>query len=157
MSVDYDELINRTWEDVPEPELLPEGGWLLVGTNVGLVKPKKEGDKLRILWSYKPKEPVAVAQELLDELGDYDFTVNTLTFTQWIEAPSDWDEVRKHAHKHGFEIDPKARIVENGKLSFSKAFRGSEVVADVGQKPFTRSSGESTMENTLSKFQAVEE
>lgn len=155
--MDYDDILNRTWEDVPEPELLPAGGWLLVGGNVSLIKPKEDGKSAKILFSYKAKEPVSVADDLLEELGDYDFSINDLNYTVYIENASDWDKVRKHLALSGVEIDNKAKIVnEAGKLSFAKAFRGSEVVADVGQRSYENSEGNTIWQNSLSKFAKVE-
>lgn len=154
--MDYDDILNQTWEDVPEPELIPIGGWLLVGGNVSLIKPKEEGKSAKILFGYKAKEPVSVDADRLDEMGNYDFTINDLNFTIYIENAADWDKVRKHLLLSGVEIDPKEKIVnEAGKLSFAKAFRGSEVVAEVGQRTY-EVAGVTKWDNSLTKFAKAE-
>lgn len=158
MSVsNYDDILNRTWEDVPEPVLLPGGGWLFKGQSAGLVKPREEGEgKLKVIFNYKAVRPVTVAEDLLDELGDYDFTINDLSFTIFLESAADWDKVRKHLAIHGVEM--KGSILdENGKLAFNKAFRDSEVVAEVSQRSYENRDGDTIWQNSLSKFQAVDE
>lgn len=153
---DYDDILNRTWDDIPEPQLLPNGGWMLSGANVALVKPKEDNQALKVLFSYKAKQPTNVADDLLEELGEYDFTINDLTFTIYVETAADWSKVKKHLAKHGVEVSG-ALFNEAGKLAFAKAFRGSEVIAEVGQRSYEDAAGETIWQNTLSKFQAVEE
>lgn len=154
--MDYDDILNRTWDDIPEPVLLPGGSWLVVGQTAGLVKPKDEGGKLKVLFNLKAKEPVQVAQEELDELGDYDITINDLQYTVYIESAADWDKVRKFLEIFGVEMS--GRIVGgDGKLTFAKAFRGAEAVAEVGQRNYTNQDNEVIWQNSLSKFQKVAE
>lgn len=155
MSTSYDELLSGTWEDIPDAVLLPNGGWLLKGTTVALVKPREEGKAMKVLFTYKAKEAVAVAEDLIDELGDYDITINDLTFTIFLESAADWSKVKKHLALHGIEM--KGSILnEDGKLAFAKNFRNSEVVAQVGSRSYDNAEGETVWNNTLSKFQAVE-
>lgn len=155
--MDYDDIIDRAWEDVPEAVVLPDGQWLVKGGNVSLVKPKEEGKSFRILWNYTAEKPVNVDRELLTELGDYDITTNELVYTQYVEKPSDWNKVREHLALHGVEIDPSEKIVVNGKLSFAKAFRNSEVVATLAYHSFETQAGETVEENKMTKFSAVAE
>jgi hypothetical protein len=156
--MDYDDLLNRTWDDIPEPVLLPGGTWMVAGKTAALVRPKEEGKSLKILFGLKAKEPVNVAQEELDELGDYDITINDLQHTIYIENASDWDKVRKFLAVFGVEIDTKVKIVDgNGKLSFAKAFAGAEAVAEIGQRNYQDANNETVWQNNLSKFQAVTE
>jgi hypothetical protein len=154
--IDYDDILNRTWEDVPEPVLLPVGDWLIAGKNAALIKPTKEGQSLKVLFSYGAKSPVAVAEDLLEELGDYDITINDLTYTIYLESAADWDKVRKHLALHGVEMTG-AILDDNGKLAFNKAFRGAEVVGQVGQRSYENADGDTIWQNSLSKFQAVTE
>lgn len=152
----YDDLLNRTWDDIPEPVLLPGGGWLLVGKNAALIKPREAGKSLKILYTYGAKQAVSVADDLLEELGDYDITVNELNFTQYIETAADWDKVRRHLALHGVEMEG-AILDEAGKLAFNKAFRGAEVVAEIGQRSYDNNDGETIWQNSVAKFQKVTE
>lgn len=154
--MDYNDILDRTWDDIPEPKLLPGGGWLVVGKTVGLVKPKEDGQSLKVLFTLKAKEPINVASEELDELGDYDITINDLQYTVYVESAADWDKVRKFLGIFGVEMS--GRIVnEDGKLSFAKAFNGAEAVAEVGQRNYENKDGDVIWQNTLSKFQKVSE
>lgn len=155
-TMDYDDLLNMTWDGIPEPQLLPDGGWLLTAKNAAFVKSKEADKSHKILYSYSAKAPVAVAEDLLDELGEYDITINDLVYTQYIENAADWDKVRKFVALHGVEMEG-ALFDSNGKLAFNKKFRGTEVVATVGQRSYDNDAGETIWQNTLSKFQKVTE
>lgn len=155
--MNYDDILNRTWEEIPEPVLLPNGGWLLAGKNAALVKPKDDtGKSLKVLFSYQPKEAVSVRDDDIEALGDYDISINDLQFTIYIETASDWTKVRKHLALHGVEMEG-AILDENGKLAFNKAFRGSEVVAEVAQRSYDDANGDTIWQNNLSKFRKVAE
>jgi hypothetical protein len=154
--MDYDDILNRSWDDIPEPKLLPGGNWLMVGKNAALVKPKEEGKSLKILFTFGAKSPVDVAEDLLDELGDYDVTINEVSHTIYLETASDWNKVRKFLALVGIEMEGSI-LDEAGKLSFNKAFRGSEIVAEVGQRSYDDAAGETIWQNTLAKFQKVAE
>lgn len=156
MSVDYDDILNRTWDDIPEPVLLPGGAWMVVGKTAGLVKPREEGQSLKVLFNLKAKEPVNVAQEELDELGDYDITINDLQYTVYIESAADWDKVRKFLAVFGVEMSGSI-LDDKGKLAFAKAFNGAEAIAEIGQRNYENKDGETVWQNTLSKFQKVSE
>lgn len=154
--MDYDDLLNQTWEELPENKNIPAGGWLLKGTNVALIKPKEEDQDLKVLFTYNPKEPISVPQDLLDDMGDYDFTGNDIQFTVYIRRASDWNDVKAHLAKHGVELSG-ALLNEAGKLAFAKAFRGTEVIADIGERSYQNAAGDTVWQNTASKFQPVVE
>lgn len=155
--MNYEDLQNATWEEIPEAKLLPGGQWLLKGRNVGYMKPKKEGDSAKVLFFYKAKEPVSVNAEDLEELGaDYDLDINDLTYTVYIESAADWDKVRKHVAQLGIELSG-ALFDDKGKLRVSKEFKDAEVVATVGQRSYENDAGETIWQNNLSGFQKVEE
>lgn len=156
MAVDYDDILNRTWDDIPEPKLLPGGGWVVVGRTAGLVKPKEEGQSLKVLFNLKAKSPINVPEEELAELEGYDISTNDLQHTIYIESASDWDKVRKFLTVFGVEMQGKI-LDENGKLSFAKAFNGAEAVAEIGQRNYDNRDGETVWQNTLSKFQKIAE
>lgn len=155
--MDYDDVLNETWDELPVEKILPDGGYRLKGANVAWVKPAKEGQKAKVLFSYEAKEPLTVDADVLEEkLGsDYDLSMNNLTFTVFIESAKDWQAVKKHLAVHGVEVEGPL-FDDNKKLAFAKAFRGTEVVAQVGHRFFERD-GEQQEQNTLSKFQRVTE
>lgn len=156
MSQDFEDLLNMTWDDIPVPQTIPDGGWMLAGANVALVKPKDDNGDLKVLFTYKAKSPVSVAQDLLDEMGEYDITINDLNYTIYIKSAADWDKVRKHVALHGIELEG-ALFTADKKLAFAKAFRNAEIVAEVGTRSYENSEGVTVFDNSLSKFQRVTE
>lgn len=153
---EYDDILNATWDDIPEAQLLPVGNWLLKGSNVAYLKPKTEEDKAKVLFTYKASKPVNVAEDLLEELGDYDVSINDLQLQIFIESAADWTKVRKQAELGGVDVGNKL-FDDSGKLAFAKKFRGSEVVAEVGQRNYTNRDDEVVWQNSISKFQRVTE
>lgn len=158
MSDNYDEILNRTWEEVPELQLLKTGGWLVKGRSVALIRPKDEGKSLKVLFGFKAEQPVSVAQDLLDEMGDYDFTANDLNYTMYVETAADWDKVRKFLDIFGVEVDKKKPIIDSatGKLSFSKDFQGREAIAEISERSYDNDAGQTIWQNQLSKFQKAD-
>lgn len=154
-AMSYDDIFNQTWEEVPEPQLLPDGGWLLTGANVSFIASQDADKSSKVLFNYKAKSPVSVDEDQLEELGDYDITTNDLSYPIYIENAASWTAVRKHLEKHGIELTGPL-FDSNKKLSFAKAFRGSEVIAQLGARTYTNSEGESITQNSVNKFQAVE-
>lgn len=153
--MDYDDILNATWEGMPTEVVLPAGAWVLRGENAAFVRPKEEGKKAKVLFSYKAVAPVeGVDTSSLPD--DYDISINNLTFTIFIETAKDWDQVRKHLAKHGVAVTG-ALFDERGKLAFNKAFRGTEVVANLEQDNYENAQHEVIWQNKLSGFQRAED
>lgn len=149
---DYNDLLNASWDEIPEQKLTPNGSWLLRGKNASFVAPKGDANG-RVLFVYSPKDPIEVDSDAIAELEaeGYDVGDNQLFYTVWIERNSDWDKVRKHLAKHG--IDDSSQTIAQS----LKAFRNTQVVGHVGVRTFTRKgSTETTIENTVDNFAAVE-
>lgn len=146
----YDDILDRTWDEMPETKVLPDGDWLLKGRNAAFVAPKGDGNA-KVLFFYTPEQAMEdVDPSALEALGeDYDLKDNQIVFTIWIENNRDWQAVRRHLAKHG--VDPTLTIREQ-----FKKFRGTETIARVGLRTFTNAAGESVPENTASDFREVE-
>ena len=158
MSVDnYDDILNATWDDIPVEHVLPTGGWLLRGDNAAFIRPKEEGKKAKVLFTYKAVQPTeTVRAEDLEELPEgYDLSINNLQHQVFIESAADWDNVRKHLAKHGITLTGNL-FDERGKLAFNKAFRGSEIVANLDQDNYQNDAGETIWKNKLNNFQRAE-
>lgn len=154
---DYEDLLNKSWDEIPDPQNLPSGQWHVKGTNAALVKPREEGQSLKVLLTFRAVRPVNVAEDLLEEMGDYDFTANDLQYTQYIEGAADLAKLRKLLAK-SFGIEVEGGIIDgNGKLSFAKAFRDAEAIAEIGERSYQDSNGNTVFQNTIGKFQAIEE
>jgi hypothetical protein len=148
----YEDILETSWDDVPQVKLLPVGSWLLKVRNASFQPPKKEDQSPSVLIVYTAKEPMDdVSDEELAELGeDYDFGENRLFVRFWIETGADKDNLRKHIEKHG---------IETKGMTFAetlKALKGNEVIAYVAQKSFQNAAGVSVVENTATNFQVAE-
>lgn len=152
MSDDYNEILDRSWDELPPVQLAPDGSYLLRGRNAAYIPGKDTSDK--VLFSYNVKAPLEdVDPDELAELGDYDITQNRVTYTMWVEDGADWDAVRKHMALHGMDLSDYKSIRES-----IKAFRGFEIIAYLTANSYVvKSTGETKTENKPSKFAAVED
>lgn len=150
MSENYEDLANRSWDEIPEEKLLPTGSWLLRGRNATIQAPKEEGKSPQALFVYEPKGPMDdVSDEELAALGgDYDTSMNRIFVRFWLETGKDYHAVRDHLKKHGVEGKNLAEAMKN--------FKGSEVIAIIGQRSFTDNMGQTKDENTATNFTPVE-
>lgn len=146
MAENYEEILNRGWDEVPEVKVLPEGSWLLAGRNAAYKEPEGDSNPF-LMFVYEPKEPMDdVDTDALDELGaDYDFSNNRLFFRMWLETSADWDKVRKHLVKHGIDV--------SGSIKDSlDAFKGTEIVSYLEQRSYTDNAGEPQVTNDPTQF-----
>lgn len=138
----YSEILDRSWDDIPEPSLLPEGSWLLRGKNATYI-PKKDTLNARVLFFYVPKEPMSdVDQEALDALGDdFDYAEGSddIVKTFWIEKNAQWKDVKDHLALHGVEVKGRSQ------QETLKAFKGTEVVSFLVQKTVNTKNGPKTV------------
>jgi len=150
---DYEDIANRSWDDIPEPHTLPIGTWRLKAANASYAKAKSGDQNDRIMFFYRAVEPLGdVAEEALDDLGDnFDVTGEKILFQVWMEGSRDWDTVRRHLRMH--EIDPSGRKV----AETLKAFGGQEVFAYLGERSYTTKGGENRTENTMTNFQPADD
>lgn len=152
MAEKYEDLLNRSWDDIPEPKLLPAGSWLLRGKNVAMFPPSEEGKPARLAFFYNAKEPMDdVSQAELDALGeDYSFAENDIVKQFFINRNKDWDAVRKHLALHGIDTAGKSQA------DTFKAFGGTEVIAYLGTRTYTNGQGQTVIDNDASSFAAVQ-
>lgn len=148
----YSEILERSWDDIPEPKLLPEGSWLLRGRNAAYL-PKKDALNARALFFYTAKEPMSdVDQGELDALGegfDYEASADDIVKTFWIEKDTDWKAVKEHLALHGIEVKGKSQ------QETLKAFKGTEIVSFLTQKTINTKNGAKTV-NDPTTFAKVE-
>lgn len=144
----YTDILNRSWDDIPEAKLLPVGTWLLRGNNVGVFPPKEEGQATRVAFFYQAKEPMDdVREDELAALGeDYSYSENDVVKQFFINRNKDWDSVRKHLELHGIDSKGKTQI------ETFKEFKGTEVLSFVDTKTFTSNTGETRTENNPTSF-----
>lgn len=147
---DYADILTRSRADLPKPKTLPTGTWGLVGRNASFVAPKEEGGNARVLFFYRAEEPFDdVSSSELESLGaDYDFSINDLVHTIWIENDADWEKkVYPHLEKHDGWLQGQ-NVQED-----LKNFKNTRITAFVQDKMITnRTTGETRVDNALSNF-----
>lgn len=150
-SDDYDDLLNRSWDDMPEEQLLPSGTWQLKVRNATYLAPKDDKSG-RVLFFYTPVTPLGdVDIEAISALGaDYDLTANQVTFQLWIESSRDWKALRKHAEMHGIDVAGKTP-----KETF-KALRGAAINAFVDTRSYQNKAGMTVTENVATGFSPID-
>ncbi len=152
MSGDYEDILNRSWDEIPEPQVLPVGSYRLKSRGATFME-AKESTSDRVMFIYNAMEPLPdVDADALGALGDYDISQNRLFFTIWIESYADWDGVRKHIAKHGLEIVPG----ETPKETFSR-MKGSEVIAWLDQRSYENKAGDMVESNDPAQFAKIED
>lgn len=130
----YDEILDRSWDEIPEVQTLPNGLYGLKGRNAAYSAPKTEGQNGKVLFFYKVKEPIEVDADALAALGeDYNVQENEVVYTIWIEGMKSWDEVRDHLALHGVDTADFPNIRE----TLKKGFKGTEVAATLSTNVYT--------------------
>lgn len=150
---DLGNILDRTWEDFPEEQTLPDGTYVLVGRNAAYMPPKEDGKNGKVVFFFIPKEPVegGVDEDALAALGaDYDITENEVTTTIWIERNRDWRQVESVLKQLGVETEGATL-----KQQF-KAVRGKEVAAYVKTNSYDRQDGSKVISNVATQFQAID-
>lgn len=154
MADNYEALLNRGWDEIPQPKTLPVGSWLLKARNAAYIAGDvDQGKSPRVVFFYTPKEPMNdVDSAELSALGnDYDLASNQITKTFFIESNRNWDDVRNFLNLHGVETKGKTQIES------LKAFKGTEIVSYLGVKTFTdKQTGNVRVDNEPKSFAKVE-
>lgn len=149
---EYADILKRSWDDIPKPQLLPNGSWRMRAKNAKYVEAKATDQNPYALFVYAPLEPLAdVDEDAIAELDGYDASQNRVFSRIWLETAADWDALRTHIRKHG--IDTGSRTPEET----LKAVKGTEIIAFLDRETFTDGSGEVREQNTASKFAPVDE
>lgn len=149
----YDDILDRSWDEIPEVETLPDGTYVLKGRNAAYSGPKTEGQNGKVLFFYKVDSPIEVDAEALASLGaDYDIRENEAVFTIWIEGMKDWDAVRDHLALHGVDVADFANIRE----TLKKGFKGTKVAAQLSTNVYTnKTTNVTTISNVPSNFASL--
>jgi len=148
---DLGNILDRSWDDMPEVQLLPNGTYTLAVRNIAYMAPKDAGQNGKVVAFFIPKTPLSdVDEDKLAGLGaDYDITENEVTATFWIERNRDWQPVKDLLKALGVDTDG-----QTFKESF-KAARKKEVNGYVDTRSYTGRNGTVTS-NVATAFQAVE-
>lgn len=152
MADSYKEITKRQWDEIPIPQVLPLGSYLLKLRGVSYRPARSDDSSPMVSFGYNVVEPMSDVEETeLAKLGeDYDYAINKVYATFWVDDDGDWQKVRKHLVKHG--IDTKGMTLQE---SF-KAARGAVVVAYLEERTYTDNNNNEVTENTPTNFVAAE-
>ena len=145
----YEEILQKSWAELPEAKMLPDGSYRLRCTGAKVMPPKQADHSAQALFVYEPQEPMDdVNADALAALGaDYDFSENVIYARFWLSKASDWDKVRKHLAKHG--INPTDFDSVDASL---KAVKNTELIGYVVARTFADKSGAVQQENVVQTF-----
>lgn len=150
-NTDYTDILDRSFADLPEELLLPDGKWRLKGKNATNKPSAEEGKNGYVLFFYQAKAPVEVNDDSMAALGDYDYTQNDISHQIWIDKPSAWrSKVMPFLTKHG--IDTTSLSLRDA----LKAFKGTEIDGYVEERNYTDKAGQLARQNTISSFEALQ-
>lgn len=154
MADSYKDIAHRQWDEIPEPKLLPVGSYLLKalgGRLKDIETTDDEGDTQQatlVNFGYSVVEPMSDVNEVdLEKLGeDYDFSMNKVYATFWINDDGDWGKVKKHLAKHGVNVSGMD-VSES-----LKAVRGAKIAAYLDERSYTNNAGDEVTENSPTNF-----
>lgn len=152
MAEKYSDLLNRSWDDIPQPKLLPEGTWLLKVRNVSYFpKNDEKNQPERVAFFFEAKEPMDdVDGSELTALGkDYDYAINDVVKQFSIFRPKDWNDVRSLLGLMGIESKGASQA------ETFKAAKGHEVFGFLQRSVFTTKAGETKEDNSVASFMAA--
>ncbi len=77
MSGDYEEILNKSWDEIPVSQVLPVGSYRLKSGGANIMEAKSDDKNDCVLFIYTPVEPLEdVDADAMAELGDDDITQN---------------------------------------------------------------------------------
>lgn len=150
---DYASILNTSWSEIPEVQLLPSGSWKMRCRGATHMPPKTADQSPQVAFVYEAIEPMEdVDDDALQALGsDYNYEDNRIFSRFWFKTGADKQNVRNHIAKHG--IDPNDYSVSES----LKAVKGRDVIAVVGTETYKSKSGEMITQNVIKAFSAYEE
>lgn len=150
--VNYEEVAQLAWDDIPEGKVLPYGFWRLKIKGVRFIEPKEDAGEDasgRVQFVLKAVEPVdGVDEAELAELGEgYDYGIKPIYDAIWIEDAGSWKRVLQRLEVFGVKPEEGEQVFD----TFKRA-RGATVIAYLEQRTFKNKNGEVVTENTASQF-----
>lgn len=151
MASDYDEILNKQWDEIPDDVILPDGQYLLRVQRGAYIAPKGD-NSAKVLFFMSVQEPLDdVDTDALNALGDdFDITQNEVVYTVWVEKNRDWKKVARFIDLLGVDTAGKS-ILDTLKTGVV----GASIVGRLGVRTFENRDGTTGTENSVSDFSAV--
>lgn len=148
---DYKDIANLSWSEIQETKPVPDGTYLLKGSNAVFQPAKEEGQSPTVMFVHSLKEAMDdVRSEELKALGDdYDIHENKVFTRIFIEDGSSWMKVKGILEKHGVVL------TDNVEADLKKV-KGAEVLGYLTKDKFKRKDGSYGENNKVTEFAAVE-
>lgn len=107
MSVTFEDLMNMSVDEVPKPQNLPRGHYVLALRGVYKRPPREEGKSGQLSFSYEVVEPTEdVDPNEIVALGEkYSIKDNKINTDFWLATPADLKRIFDHISVHGVEVE----------------------------------------------------
>jgi len=154
MDNDYNDVMNKGWDELPETQLTPRGTYRLKARSVAEVLPKEKGASGKVLVTYTPVEAMDDVDEAAMqafEAAGLDVRDQEIVVTFWLGKVKDWHRLKAHIALHGVDLSQ----FRDNKRDALKAMKGCEIMATVQPRKFTVNK-EERVEDTAVNFKAVE-
>lgn len=151
----YDDILNRSWDELPIDKLLPDGTYILRARNANFQR-GKEGKSSKVLFYFTVTEALDdVPQDALEALGaDYDITENEVVKQSWVNGrgsrQKDWRDAIATLRALG-AYDDTVPILSNLKNVAGKAIK-----ARLGYRSYTNNQGQNVEQNEILDYAAIE-
>lgn len=149
----YESILQRGWDEIPEPQFLPNGSYRLRCNGAKLIAPKTSDGNARVVFAMEPQEAMDdVDSHALAALGDnYDIADNMIFPTVWLGKNTDFARVRLILSKLG--VDTEAFKGPQGFANSLKDAKGRECIGYIVLGSFTnKATGEVRPENQITMF-----
>lgn len=150
----YEDILNRPWGDLPEPQTLPEGSWLLRGVFLKFNGGDEENNKPPFVnLGFRAEEAMDdVSADDLAALGEnYDVGAGLIFKRLNLDGQDGWEQLRTIQKKMG-AYDPSKSPVDG-----AKDFNGKAVVGYLKVRKYTdKNTGEEKTVNDIVSFMPAE-
>lgn len=118
----FEDLMNMSVDEVPKPQNLPRGNYLMVLRGVYKRPPREDGKSGQLSFSYEVVEPCEdVDPAELEALGEkYSIKDNKISADFWAGTPADLNRIFAHIALHGVEIEKGVAVDELAKRGINK-------------------------------------
>lgn len=151
---DYDEILNRTWDEIPDEKVLPDGWYVLTAKNANFQKPKGDGNaKILIFYTVADalgEDDGGPRQDALEALGaDYDMTENEIVQTIWVSGNKDWRAAKRHLALLGVTTEGKSL------MDGLKEVKGNPIAARLEYRTYQNKAGITVEQNDPKEFAPI--
>jgi len=145
----YEEILQKGWDEIPEPQFLPDGSYRFRCTGAKVMPPKNADQSARCVFAMEPQEAMDdVNSDALAALGEgYDISENVIFPTIWLSKGTDWAKVRAILTKLGVNLADYDTIEAS-----LKAAKGCEVIGYVTMRHYIDKANKPQQENVIQTF-----